>query len=152
MKSSRSETWKSRTGSTLFFERKHIHPTKTAPRQQSNGGNAKGANGTSVLFALNRPEAQIVYLCGDFNEWSPRSLRMFRRGANGLWERRVPLEPGRYQYKFMVDGEWIHDTAARENTPNLHGSLNSVIEVSECRQDHAYDHAPRTIQSRCRDD
>jgi 1,4-alpha-glucan branching enzyme len=152
MKSSRFDTCKSKRADTLFFERKNIHATKTAPRQQSNGDNTKGANRTGVLFTLDRPEAEIVYLCGDFNEWSPRSLRMFRRGPSGPWERRVPLEPGRYQYKFMVDGEWIHDTAGRENTPNLHGSLNSVIEVRECRQDHAYDHAPPSIQARWRND
>jgi 1,4-alpha-glucan branching enzyme len=152
MKSSRFETCKPKSTNTLFFEGKNIHPTKTVFRQQSNGNKTTGANGRGVLFTLDQPEAQIAYLCGDFNEWSPRSLRMFRRGASGPWERRVPLEPGRYQYKFIVDGEWIHDTTARENTPNHHGSLNSVIEVSECRQDHAYDHASRTIQSRCRDD
>jgi 1,4-alpha-glucan branching enzyme len=128
-----------------------MHSTRTALRQQYYGDNTKGANGSGVLFTLDRPDAQIVYLCGDFNEWSPRSLRMFRRGASGPWERRVPLEPGRYQYKFIVDGEWIHDPAARENTPNLHGSLNSVIEVRECRQDHDYDHAPRPIQTLRRD-
>jgi 1,4-alpha-glucan branching enzyme len=148
MKSSRFETCKQKSTNTFFFERKNIHPKKTVARQQSNGNKTKGANGTGVLFTLDQPEAQIVYLCGDFNEWSPRSLRMFRRGASGPWERRVTLEPGRYQYKFIVDGVWIHDTAARESTPNLHGSLNSVIEVRECRQDHDYDHAPRSIQAR----
>ncbi|HSY29858.1 MAG TPA: glycogen-binding domain-containing protein, partial [Burkholderiaceae bacterium] len=85
-----------------------------------------------ALFTLNRPDAQIVYLCGNFNEWSPRSLRMFRRNLNGPWEKRVPLRPGRYQYKFIVDGEWIHDPAARENAANDHGTLNSIIEVHEC--------------------
>jgi 1,4-alpha-glucan branching enzyme len=152
MKSSRSETCNSKSANTLFFERKRTHPTQTAPQQQSNRNTTKRANGTGMLFTLDRPEAQIVYLSGDFNEWSPRSLRMFRRGASGPWERRVPLEPGRYQYKFMVDGEWIHDPAARENTPNLHGSLNSVIEVRGCRQDHAYDHAPPSIQAGWRND
>ena len=106
---------------------------KTHLGRGSNGDNTKTGNGTGMLFTLERPEAQIVYLCGDFNEWSPRSLRMFRRTPSGPWERRVTLEPGRHQYKFIVDGEWIHDPAARENTPNPHGSLNSVIEVSQGR-------------------
>jgi len=89
------------------------------------------ANVADVMFTLDRPEAQRVYLCGDFNAWLPRSLRMFRRGTNGQWERLVPLRPGRYQYMFIVDGEWIHDTTALENTPNDHGSLNSILEVGE---------------------
>ncbi len=81
------------------------------------------------MFTLERPDAKIVYLCGDFNDWSPRSLRMFRRGGTGPWERCVALEPGHYEYKFIVDGEWIHDPASRENRPNPCGSFNSVIHV-----------------------
>lgn len=150
MKSSRLNMCKPKRTNAL--ERKNTHPTKTAPRQQSEGDNTKGANERGLLFTLDQPEAQIVYLCGDFNEWSPRSLRMFRRGGSEPWERRILLEPGRYEYKFIVDGEWIHDPAARENTPNPHGSLNSVIEVCECRQDQAYDHAPQTIGSHWQND
>lgn len=86
------------------------------------------------MFTLDRPNAKIVYLCGDFNEWSPRSLRMFRRGGTGPWERSVSLEPGRYEYKFIADGEWIHDPAALENRANHCGSFNSVIHVGASLQ------------------
>ena len=47
----------------------------------------------------------------------------------GRWEVPLALRPGRYQYKFVVDGQWLHDPNARENLPNQHGSLNSVIQV-----------------------
>jgi 1,4-alpha-glucan branching enzyme len=53
---------------------------------------------------------------------------MKRRG-DGQWETTLALEPGRYQYKFVVDGKWTHDPNARENVTNEHGSLNSVIEI-----------------------
>jgi len=82
-----------------------------------------------VVFTLDQPQAQAVFVCGDFNEWSPRSLRMFRRGEHGPWEKRIALPPGRYEYKFIVDGAWVHDGRARENKPNPHGSLNSILEV-----------------------
>jgi hypothetical protein len=39
------------------------------------------------------------------------------------------LEPGRYEYKFVMDGKWIHDSRAGENVANASGSLNSVLEV-----------------------
>jgi 1,4-alpha-glucan branching enzyme len=84
-----------------------------------------------VTFSLDRPGAQEVYLCGDFNQWSATSLRMIRHGASGHWEKRLTLAPGRYQYKFVVDGEWIHNPGASENLPNHHGSLNSVMEVRQ---------------------
>lgn len=84
-----------------------------------------------VTFSLNRPGAQEVYLCGDFNQWSPTSLRMIRHGASDHWEKRLTLRPGRYQYKFVVDGEWFHDPEASEKVPNDQGSINSVMEVGE---------------------
>jgi 1,4-alpha-glucan branching enzyme len=51
------------------------------------------------------------------------------RKDGGRWEATVALQPGRYQYKFIVDGQWLHDPNARENVANPHGSLNSVMEV-----------------------
>jgi hypothetical protein len=82
----------------------------------------------SVRFALHKPDAKGVSLCGDFNGWSPSATPM-KRHEDGHWEATVALAPGRYQYKFIVDGEWIADPAAQKNMPNEHGSLNSVIEV-----------------------
>ena len=82
----------------------------------------------SVRFALHKPDAKGVSLCGDFNGWSPGATPM-KRHDDGRWETTLALTPGRYQYKFIVDGEWIPDPAAQKNVPNEHGSLNSVIEV-----------------------
>lgn len=82
-----------------------------------------------VTLSLHRPGAQEVYLSGDFNQWSPASLRMIRRGEEGLWEKRLTLAPGRYQYRFIVDGEWISDPEASQSVPNEWGSLNSLLEV-----------------------
>ncbi len=41
----------------------------------------------------------------------------------------LALLPGRYEYKFVVDGHWIPDPNALENVLNPHGTLNSVMEV-----------------------
>jgi Glycogen recognition site of AMP-activated protein kinase len=81
-----------------------------------------------VNFVLLEPGAKQVALCGDFNGWSPTATPM-KRHDDGHWGTTVALAPGRYQYKFVVDGEWIADPAAQKNVPNEHGSLNSVIEV-----------------------
>src|ERR1035437_316378 len=82
----------------------------------------------SVSFALHKSNAKRVSLCGEFNGWSPTATPM-KRHDDGHWETAVALAPGRYQYKFLVDGEWIADPAAQTNVPNEHGSLNSVVEV-----------------------
>jgi hypothetical protein len=81
-----------------------------------------------VTFVLLDLGAKQVSLSGDFNGWSPNATPM-RRDASEPWETTVDLAPGRYQYKFVADGEWIPDPLAHENVWNQHGTLNSVIEV-----------------------
>ncbi|MGO8766308.1 MAG: glycogen-binding domain-containing protein [Limisphaerales bacterium] len=88
-------------------------------------------NGTEVRFVLEYPDAQVVHLCGNFNQWSPSSLRMIRRGGNGLWEKHLTLAPGRYEYKFVVDGKWTPDPNNCLEVANAFGSTNSVVEVSK---------------------
>ena len=101
-----------------------------------NKNHASHANGTpvatakqiEVVFAVERPEANEVYLCGDFNQWSVTNLPMVRRGACH-WEKRVALPPGRYEYKFIVDGKWTPDPSGTHEVINAFGSTNSVAEV-----------------------
>jgi hypothetical protein len=81
-----------------------------------------------VSFVLLDLGAKQVSLAGDFNGWSPSATPM-RRDSSGHWETTVDLAPGRYQYKFVADGEWIPDPLAHENVWNEHGTLNSVVEV-----------------------
>lgn len=87
------------------------------------------AKTVNVSFALLEPDAKQVLVCGDFNAWSPTATPM-KRDKSGHWETTVALAPGRYQYKFVVDGHWIPDPLARENLWNDRGTLNSVVEVS----------------------
>jgi hypothetical protein len=81
-----------------------------------------------VTFVLLDLGAQQVSLSGDFNGWSPNATPL-KRHEDGHWETTVALAPGRYQYKFVVDGHWIPDPHAQENVWNQHGTLNSVMEV-----------------------
>lgn len=81
----------------------------------------------TTKFMLYAPDAKQVSLCGEFNAWEPGVTPM-KLGINGLWEAALILEPGRYQYKFVADGQWLADPNA-PTTPNEFGSVNSVIEV-----------------------
>jgi 1,4-alpha-glucan branching enzyme len=82
-----------------------------------------------VEFILGHCGAEHVCICGDFNGWQADNLRLIGNPNGGLWEKRLPLQPGRYGYKFLVDGEWVHDPNASENVSNAFGSLNSVVNV-----------------------
>ena len=48
---------------------------------------------------------------------------------DGKWAKELALRPGRYEYRFVVDGEWVDDPAATELIPNLFGTANAVLVV-----------------------
>ena len=81
-----------------------------------------------VKFVLLDLGAKQVSVSGDFNGWSPTASPM-KLQQGGQWETSLALTPGRHEYKFYVDGEWVPDPLAQEQVFNQFGTLNSVIEV-----------------------
>lgn len=83
-----------------------------------------------VQFSLYAPDNKRVQLAGDFNNWSTMADPMYDRKGDGVWTILIPLEPGRYEYKFYIDGEkWIPDPGNPERVDDGFGGLNSVITV-----------------------
>jgi 1,4-alpha-glucan branching enzyme len=70
-----------------------------------------------------------VQAAGDFNGWNP-SRTPLEPTSNGAWTVTIPLEPGRYEYQFVVDGEqWIADPFAIEQNDDGFGARNAVLDV-----------------------
>jgi len=63
-----------------------------------------------VHFSHRAPAAKKVFLSGDFNRWRPDTMAMTKR-PGGDWVVVVPLPPGRYRYRFVVDGAQTLDPA-----------------------------------------
>ncbi len=82
----------------------------------------------SISFVWPCPNASAVAVIGDFTGWSKKiPLKRFK---DGLWRRKISLPgPGRYEYKFFVDGEWQTDPHNNATVFNPHGTLNSVKEL-----------------------
>lgn len=79
-------------------------------------------------FRLEAPKAGMVKLVADFTGWDQRPLEL-RSADGGTWELTVSLPPGRYAYRFIVDGEWCDDPECQECEVNPFGTHNAVIEV-----------------------
>jgi alpha-amylase/alpha-mannosidase (GH57 family) len=79
-----------------------------------------------VKFSHTNAGAKSVYLVGEFNDWDNSSIPM-KRDANGNWQIKVALSVGFYEYKFIVDGKWTHDTANPPTVTNNYGQPNSVF-------------------------
>jgi 1,4-alpha-glucan branching enzyme len=65
----------------------------------------------------------------DFNDWDVGKLPMVNIEGTGLWQRIVPLDKGRYEYKFYVDGQWVSDPNNPDKAVNEFGE-NSKIEIN----------------------
>ena len=81
----------------------------------------------AVEFSFFRPEAQNVFLVGDFNEWRTDQLPMTRKDG-GYWHARVRLTPGVFKFRYLADGTWFTDYAAFGVEPGPFG-YDSVLHV-----------------------
>ena len=82
-----------------------------------------------VHFEFKDPKAATVCLAGTFNHWQPESKTLQSSGV-GHWWKDTALEPGTYEYCFVVDGKWMLDPLARESVPNPFGGRNSLLRVA----------------------
>lgn len=106
--------------------KQNVAPATSPPGQSRHATHASDT--VDVTFVLLEPAAKHVSVRGEFNGWSAEATPLTRHD-DGHWETSVPLSPGRYEYKFFVDGQWVPDPRASENVWNPHGTLNSVLVV-----------------------
>jgi hypothetical protein len=100
------------------------------PASEANG-EAANAPTVDVVFSLPADvKADRVALCGEFNDWSVESTTLAHQ-VDGSWSVTVPLVPGTYRYKYLLDGEtWENGSDADRYEENAYGTLDSVVEVS----------------------
>ena len=81
-----------------------------------------------VEFMLHVPQARSVAVVGTFNDWDVNRTPM-SPSPGGAWKATVWLPAGRYEYRFVADGQWTSDPNAGECVQNSFGSTNSVLVV-----------------------
>lgn len=84
----------------------------------------------STEFSLHAPDAKEVYLAGDFNDWNPTKDSM-RKFKTGKCIKKMKLKPGKYEYQFIVDGDWWTDPSNPSRSINEFGTENSVLIVGD---------------------
>jgi len=89
-----------------------------------------------VEFCCHAPEAKAVFVAGTFNDWKPDAAPLHHDLPKGEWTGKVKLPPGRYEYKFIVDGQWCcepgckgEDRGCPTCVPNEFGTMNRVLEL-----------------------
>lgn len=83
-----------------------------------------------LVFFYHNDSAERVALAGDFNNWNANNTR-FIKTPEGLWRAEIDSPPpGRYHYKFVIDGErWMDDPSNGLKVPDIYGGFNSVLNV-----------------------
>ena len=68
-----------------------------------------------------------VMLAANFNEWKPVTCK---KQKDGTYSVTVNLPPGTYEYKFIVDQEWVVDPDNPTWARNSYGTFNSVAHLA----------------------
>ena len=89
----------------------------------------KKSSKQKVTFSYVAPEAQSVLLAGEFTGWQQAPVSM-KKDRQGVWKKTLALEPGQYEYRLFVDGQWRDDPLCSNRRPNQFGSENCVCVVN----------------------
>ncbi|MEW6555958.1 MAG: glycogen-binding domain-containing protein [Elusimicrobiota bacterium] len=81
-----------------------------------------------VVFQYKDDTAQKVFVAGTFNNWDGRQGIM-TKNADGVWESILKVKPGRYNYKFKADGNWVIDPQNPVSADDGKGGRVSVLIV-----------------------
>ncbi len=83
----------------------------------------------AVRLSFSAPSAKSVSIAGSFNHWDPQINALTGPDGNGVWTIVLPLPPGRYEYRFIVNGnDWVLDPSAPSEDDGL-GERNSLFFV-----------------------
>ena len=99
------------------------NPNTTGSGDYTNSCISFKPNHTFRLSGFN--DAKNVLVSGSFNNWNKEGYKMVKQGKS--WAYSLFLAPGKYTYKFMVDGQWLLDPANELWEENETGTGNSVL-------------------------
>jgi hypothetical protein len=83
-----------------------------------------------VLFRIRAEGAAALSVVGDWNGWSA-GRDVMRKAGGGWWELTLRIRPGRHQYGYVVDGEWISPPRAKIEVDDGFGGKNGLLVIPD---------------------
>jgi enterochelin esterase family protein len=83
--------------------------------------------GNTTLTLSGHTDAQVVAVYGSFNNWIQTKNYCAKEGDG--WVCRIDLAPGKYTYRFLVDGVGLNDPANSVMEDDGNGHMDSVIVI-----------------------
>ncbi|OHD53453.1 MAG: hypothetical protein A2Y33_15140 [Spirochaetes bacterium GWF1_51_8] len=89
-------------------------------------------DGNKVIFSFIASDEKVgtCALVGSFNGWDGEKSVFAKKGAQ-LYTVSVALQPGRYEYQFVIDGRWISDSGNPLTVGDGFGGVNSVLYINK---------------------
>jgi chromosome partitioning protein len=103
--------------------------TATATAEGARIATAPEVTPDGVTFTIQAPAAERVQLAGDFNDWTLDGSEMEAVGL--VWKKTLKLAPGRYRYRYVIDGEWHNDPHNAVVEPSPFGGEDSVLVLDQ---------------------
>jgi 1,4-alpha-glucan branching enzyme len=100
----------------------------SSPNRHRRHDHHRSRHSRCVYLEFVHPQARRVCVAGSFNDWRPAVTPMIPMGR-GWWVKGLALPPGRYEYRLVVDGQWLPDPNAAEATSTPDGGVNSVLVI-----------------------
>jgi Glycogen recognition site of AMP-activated protein kinase len=96
-------------------------PTTPGPNQTPDG----------IVFNFKPDRKGKVFLAGNFNDWNPANEKyvLTDEDGDGMFSITVKLMPGSYQYKYVIEGQWIKDPSSPSDAPDGFGGRNGKFDV-----------------------
>ena len=108
------------TGLTLNSEMGDIRVKKMPPPVPSVTGN-------TTFRVAGHTDAEVVAIYGSFNNWI-QTKNYCAKEVDG-WVCRIDLAPGKYTYKFLIDGVGLNDPTNSATQDDGQGHIDSVIVI-----------------------
>ena len=118
------------------YKKYNLEPYDTSISQKTNEYTDKSPITTTTEFIDNengslpfkfewKGEGKEVLLTGDFNDWKGKII-MKKNDITGFYETVLPLERKKYNFKFVIDGNWVCSSQYPTNYDE-HQNLNNFI-------------------------
>ena len=82
-------------------------------------------DGVARFFLPGHKEAKRVFLSGSFNAWSTERTPMLV--CDSGWMVSLKLKPGKYSYKYIIDGTWANDSFNKLLESDTYNGNNSIV-------------------------
>ncbi|HEY8188245.1 MAG TPA: alpha/beta hydrolase-fold protein [Pyrinomonadaceae bacterium] len=85
--------------------------------------------GNTTFKLTGHTDAEAVAIYGSFNKWI--QTKNYCARDSGGWVCRIDLAPGKYTYRFLVDGVGLTDPTNPDTEDDRYGHVDSVIVIRE---------------------